>query len=281
MRLMFGLVLLVGLGLAGFAVYMAQDRFTEYQSALENQRRALENRVPLTKIYVVNRQVRYGEKLRAEDLALLAWPEIAVPEGAFHEDDPIVSDDETLLRTVTRTMERGEPVLAVKVTEPGGEAGVSSRLTKGMRAFAIRVDVSTGVSGFLRPGDMVDVYWSGQAMGRNVTKLILDGVRLVAIDQIADADRTSPVIARTVTVEVTPKDVGTLAQAQATGDLSLALRGAEDDIEVGSVEIDQEQLLGLEVAAPVQAEEEEQVCTIRTRKGSEVVVIPIPCTDQF
>ena len=53
--------------------------------------------------------------------------------------------------------------------EPGQDAGVSSRLSKGMRAFAIRVDVATGVSGFLRPGDRVDVYWSGTIQGRLLT----------------------------------------------------------------------------------------------------------------
>ena len=45
------------------------------------------------------------------------------------------------------------------------------------------------------------------------------------------------------------------------------------------VEVDQRKLLGLSaVEAPVIAKEE-RVCTIRTRRGAEVVEIPIPCSD--
>ena len=58
-------------------------------------------------------------------------------------------------------MEINEPILKIKVTEPGQDAGVSSRLERGMRAFAISVNVTSGVSGLLRPGDRVDVYWTG------------------------------------------------------------------------------------------------------------------------
>ena len=53
----------------------------------------------------------------------------------------------------------------VKVTDPGEEAGVTSQLEPGMRAFALRVDVASGVSGFLRPGDRVDIYWTGSVGG--------------------------------------------------------------------------------------------------------------------
>ena len=279
MRAIFALVLLIGLALAGFAVYVAQDRFSQYQTAIEDQRRALAKNVKLTKLWVVTRQIRYGERLREEDVALVPWPVPSVPEGAFTEDKKPFGEDEKSLRSVLRTMEKHEPVLAVKVTEPGEDAGVTSRLTKGMRAFAIRVDVSTGVSGFLRPGDRVDVYWSGRAQNREVTKLILDGVRLVAIDQIADEDRANPIVARTVTVEVSPKHVGALAQAQSTGNLSLSLRGAEDDTTAGPVEIDQNELLGIEEIAP-EIVESKRECTIRTRKGAEVVSIPIPCPDE-
>ena len=173
--------------------------------------------------------------------------------------------------------------MIVKVTEPGQDAGVSSRLSKGMRAFAISVDVSSGVSGFLRPGDRVDVYWSGSVEGggrdgEEVTQLIESGVRIVGIDQTADGDRSGPSIARTVTVEATPLQVAGLAQAQATGNLSLSLLGVEDDAVVGDVAVNQRGLLGIEAEAIVQIEREE-VCTIRTRRGGEIIQTEIPCTN--
>lgn len=279
MRLMFGLILVVGMALAGFAVYMAQDQFSQYQTAIDAQRRALAQNVPLTQVFVANRPLRYGEALTKEDVRLIAWPETSVPEGAITDPAVMFDADETKLRVVLRAMEKDEPILLVKVTEPGEDAGVSSRLAAGMRAFAIRVDVASGVSGFLRPGDRVDIYWTGETRGREVTKLIGDGIQLIAVDQIADSDRNRPVIARTVTVEASPEHVARLAQAQATGTLSLSLRGASDESQTGQIEIDQNELLGIQEEAPQQQVQKEKVCTIKTRKGGEVLEIPIPCSN--
>lgn len=282
MRLMFGLVLIIGLALAGFAVYMAQGYIEQYQTALAQERAAREKQVKLTEIYVATEALRYGEELTAERAKKVKWPQEAVPEGAFEAADALFPENGPQFRTVLRAMEPNEPLLAIKLTEPGEDAGITSRLTKGMRAFAINVDVSSGVSGFLRPGDRVDVYWTGQVGDnrnrRQVTKLIESTVRLIAVDQIADEDRTSPVIARTVTVEVSPTQVAALAQAQASGKLSLSLVGAQDETISGAVEIDQNELLGIVEEEKVEAAQKE-VCTIRTRKGSEVVEIPIPCTN--
>ena len=278
MRLVFGLVLIVGVGLAGFAVMMAKERFDEYQSAIAQQRAQLEQVVDVTEVLVTARQIRYGEKVKPEDVVAVRWPADAVPEGTYQVIDDFLPEGEKALRTALRIMEKGEPLLKVKVSKPGEDAGVSSRLAKGMRAFAVSVDVASGVSGFLSPGDRVDVYWSGEVSNREVTKLIQANMNLLAVDQISDLDRNSPTIARTITVEATPQQVARLAQAQQTGRLSLALVGASDDSIVESVEMDQNELLGIEVKE-VEEAEVAQVCTIKTRRGAEVVTIPIPCTN--
>ena len=278
MRLVFGLVLIVGVGLAGFAVMMAKERFDEYQSAIAHQRAQLEQVVDVTEVLVTARQIRYGEKVKPEDVISVRWPANAVPEGTFQVIDDFLPEGDKELRTALRIMEKGEPLLKVKVSRPGEDAGVSSRLAKGMRAFAVSVDVASGVSGFLSPGDRVDVYWSGEVSNREVTKLIQANMNLLAVDQISDLDRNSPTIARTITVEATPQQVARLAQAQQTGRLSLALVGASDETIVESVEMDQNELLGIEVKE-VEEAEVAQVCTIKTRRGAEVVTIPIPCTN--
>lgn len=282
MRLVFGLVLIVGLGLAGFAVYMAQGYISKYETALQQERKNQKPQIDLVEVLVAKKALRYGEQVTPEDVELVAWPKASMPEGAFTASADLFPESLPQFRTVLRAVEPKEPLLAVKVTEPGADAGITSRLSKGMRAFAINVDVSSGVSGFLRPGDKVDVYWTGSTQGRaKVTKLIEATVRLIAVDQSADEDHTKPVIARTVTVEASPKQVAALAQAQSTGRLSLSLVGAEDESIADAVEIDQNQLLGIEeeIVPEVAKVEEKKVCTIRTRRGSEVVEIPIPCTN--
>lgn len=286
MRVVFGLVLVLGIGLAGFAAYLAKDRFDQYQAKVAEQEKLLQSNVPLVPVFVAKRQIAYGEPLTKEDVKIVAWPDNAIPEGAFmnYTEEELAEGAEPLFssngenRTVLRQMEKDEAVLAIKVTAPGEDAGVSSRLEKGMRAFALRVDVSSGVSGFLRPGDFVDVYWTGNAQGREVTKLIDTKLRLLAVDQIADGDRSAPTIARTVTVAATPDEVGALAQAQSSGRLSLSLVGAGDDTEVSSIEVDQNQLLGIVEEQRVEAAKE-KVCTIKTRRGAEVVEIPIECKE--
>ena len=277
MRLIFGLVLIAGLGLAGFAVYMAQGYIGAYESALQQERAASADKVATTKVFVAARPIRYGEPLTEEDVRTVSWPSNAIPEGAFQEASALFPESEEP-RVVLRAMETGEAILAVKVTEPGQDAGVSSRLSAGMRAFAIRVDVASGVSGFLRPGDRVDVYWTGRVGDGDVTKLIQTGVGIVAIDQSADEDRNAPTVARTVTVEADPQQVARLAQAQSTGRLSLALMGATEERTAEAVQVDQRGLLGIRQERVVEAAPAKQ-CTIRTRKGAEVVVTPIPCSD--
>lgn len=275
MRIVFGFVLIIGVALAGFAAYMAKGHIDRYQATLESQRKALAKNVPLKPVFVVKRQMAYGEPLKKEDVRLVNWPANAIPENAYHNPEDLFPESGDL-RIILRVMEKDEAILAQKVTEPGEDAGVSSRLAKGMRAFALRVDVSSGVSGFLRPGDHVDVYWTGASQGREVTKLIQTKIRLLAVDQIADGDRSAPTIARTVTVAASPSEVGKLAQAQSTGRLSLSLVGAGDDLEVAAVQIDQDQLLGIE-AQEVIEQAKERTCSIKTRRGAEVVEIPIPC----
>jgi len=290
MRMVFALVLLLGLGLAGFAVYMAQNYMAQIQ-AERDILVAMQAEAPeLIDVVVAARPIKYGERINREDLVTIRWPADALPEGAFHmvvapadapkETPAVFAANEARPRAALRSFEPFEPVLATKVTAPGTDAGITSNLSPGKRALAIKVDVTTGVSGFLRPGDRVDVYWTGNAGGKEVTKLIQAAVRLIAIDQSADADRSEEtLIARTVTVEANPQQVAALAQAQSTGRLTLALVGAGDMVLSEAVEIDQRELLGIEEEAQVVQAEEAPVCTVRTNRGGQVVEVPIPCTN--
>ncbi len=267
MRMVFGLVLLLGVGLAGVAVYMARDFFAQQQLQLAEAEAAKAAIVPTSDVMVVNKRMRYGQRLTTNDVKIVRWPTAAVPEGAFTTVEGLFPNGGEELRSILRTMEPDEAILSMKVTEPGQDAGVSSRLSQGMRAFTIRTDVTTGVSGFLRPGDRVDVYWTGSLQGGNVTQLIQAATRIIAINQSADEDNNNPVVARTVTVEVNPTEVARLAQAQTTGRLSLSLVGADDQVVSEGVSVDQRGLLGIEVK---EAAVQERKCYVMRRVGEEL-----------
>ena len=293
MRVVFGLVLIVGIGLAGFAVYMAQA-YMSAMSAERDQLLAAQLAEPvMVDVLVVTQDKAYGQSLTKDDVKWMRWQKDSLPEGVFVRDtadfpEGAVVSGETVFpegkgsRYIITAMRRFEPLLAYKITEPGEDAGLPAKLAHGMRAFAIRVDVASGVSGFLRPGDRVDVYWTGAGEGASgggeITRLIETSIRLIAVDQIADTQRTAPVIARTVTVEATPQQIGKLTQAQSTGSLSLALVGADDDSIAEVDQVDQQSLLGIEKQEPA-AIEKKHVCLSRLRRGAEVVQEEIPCPE--
>ena len=277
MRMMFGAVLVAGVALAGFASWQTMTHITSLQTELA-QARATAGRAETVNVLVTARDLRYGQRLTRDDVRAAPFPAVAVPPGAFTDMDELFPAG-VQSRVVLRNMDRIEPILTTKLTEPGKEAGITSHLSPGKRAFTIPVNQTSGVAGFLRPGDHVDVFWTGRTQDRGeVTQLIQSRLRLIAVDQSADMDRSAPVAtARTVTVEATPSVAAALAQAQSSGRLTLALVGVGDDTVSESIEMTQDQLLGV-VRQEVQVIEE-QKCHIRTRRGGELVMIEIPCTN--
>lgn len=287
MRVVFGLVLVVGLGLAGFAVFMAKNYIQGYQAQLEIERQNRAPTIETVDVYVAAAPLKYGERLMKDSVKLVTYPVGSLPEGVFNTEEDLFPEGEDEPRTVLRAMEPFEAIMDVKVTGPGEDAGITSKLPRGMRAFALKVDVASGVSGFLRPGDRVDIYWTGQVnvagadsdVRNGVTKLIETAVPLIAVDQLANNDTAEAIIARTITVAISPQQVAALAQAQSTGRLALSLVGAADDTVAEVIEVNQRSLLGIaEIEAPQQAARE-KICTIRSRRGGELVTTQIPCTN--
>lgn len=281
MRAVFGLVLVVGLALAGVAVYLVQGFVGQNQAELAKQKAFMAKVGPFVEVYVLNKPLAYGVALTKDDVELRLMPQNNLAEGYFSDEAELFPGEYEKPRYVIRQMDKMEPVLAAKVTKPGEDVGLTARLSPGMRAFAIKVDVASGVSGFVQPGDVVDIYWTGgtgDTMG-NITRLIESSMKIVAVDQSADAENsTSTLIARTVTIEATPEKVARLAQAQATGRLALSLVGTGDVSQSAQVEVDSNALLGIVEKAEI-AIEAEKVCSIKTRKGADEVQVQIPCTN--
>ena len=278
MRAMFGLVLVAGVGLAGAAVYMAKGYISKTETALQKELAIKAQTGGLVEVYVVKKTVDYGDPLTKDDVQKSYLPKNTLPEATFGDIAMLFPEDNSEPRYVLRPMEKFEPILAVKVTEPGEQAGLTGALEKGMRAFAIKVEAAD----FLQPGDRVDIYWTGatESSTGEITRLIESTMKIIAVDRNGKSQSSDGSIQnRAMTVAATPEQVARLAQAQATGRLVMSLVGVGDDTETGKIEVDTGSMLGItEAAAPV-AVEAEKVCTIRTRKGADVVEIPIPCTN--
>lgn len=270
-------ILGIGLALAGFGVYLAKgyiDQTDAVIAAAQNARQSAAPAIQTVEVLVASRALRYGEPIRADDVRAVTWPADAVPPGAFTEISALIPDTERP-RVALRAMEPSEPLLAVKVSAPGQSAGIAAMLTPGNRAFTIRVDASSGISGTLRPSDTVDIYWTGRGASGEVTRLLADGVQIIALDENADQDRAFNGVPRSVTIQAEPEIIATMAQGQSTGRLSLSLVGLDDTTAIGQFQVDSRNLLGIEE----RVEQATERCTVRTRRGAEVLMIEIPCTN--
>lgn len=286
MRTVFIGVLALGLALAGFAVHMAQKYIGQTQAQLKKEQQLRVKTGPLVQVYAVNKPLNYGDPLTAADVQLVYVQESALPEGVFRSEEELFPNKGEKPRFVLRQIEKFETVLAVKVTEPGEAAGLTGMLAEGERAFTIRFDDTSGASRYLQPGNRVDVYWTGRMQdGQEMTQLIETTLAIIAVDRPASKDKEkaadSFAVPRAMTVAATPEQVARLAQAQATGQLSVSLVAQNDgapSAERRRIEVDANTLLGIEqqVQAPVVMN---KVCTVRTRKGAEVIEMPIPCTN--
>ncbi len=266
MRLIFALVLFIGIGLSGFAVYTFQQTVNDYQTRLAIAEKNARPPVPLVKMIVAAKALEFGETIEAEDLREVDWPENAVPEGSFNALDQLVGAEGMEPRYIMRPVEKDEVILATRVTAFGQDAGIRSRLSQGLRAFTIRVDAASGVSGFVQPGDKVDIYWTGQSPTGPITRLLLEGVEVIAIDQSSDETQGQAQVVGTVTVQVNPETVGRLAQAQSTGRLALSLRGTGDEATIDQpLEVQQTDVTGF-VEAEIAPEAQKCYLTV-TRAG--------------
>ena len=281
MRAIFGLVLIVGMALAGAAVYMIQGYIAQTELALKKEREFNAGVGKLVEVYVFSRALKYGDALSESDVQLIYWPEKSLPETIFRDQAVLFPENAPGPRYVMRSSEAFEPVLMSRLTEPGQLANLTAKLAAGKRAFAIRVGVASGVSSFVKPDDVIDVYWTGNAVGfdSEVTRLIESSIQIIAVDNSFDEGQmTGNTVAQSVTVAVTPEQVARLTQAQSTGQLSLSLVGSGDAAITERVEVDTRTMLGI-VEEKVEAVEAPKVCTIKSRKGAEVVETVIPCKD--
>ncbi len=146
-----------------------------------------------------------------------------VAAGAFAKIAELTSGR----RVVVLPMEANEAVLASKITGPGQRATLSAVLGEGMKAVTIRVNDVEGVAGFVLPGDHVDVVLTRQSDKDNASNdVIVQNVRVLAVDQQADARSEKAAVAKAVTVEVDETDAQKLSLAAAVGTMSLLLRKA-------------------------------------------------------
>ena len=171
-----------------------------------------------------------------------------VPSGALTDKNAVVG------KKAGTTILSGDVITARKLSQKGGFVGL---IPEGMRAVSFSVNDVTGVSGFAKPGDKVDILLvtSREGVDRITSKILLKDVLILAVNkssgqpqpqpQKTDKDgksvpdgsaprQTSSSTASigtpsVVTVALTPYDAAKLIASTQIGQLQMLLRPTNDE----------------------------------------------------
>jgi pilus assembly protein CpaB len=209
------IILAVAISMGGSAAYLTRIWLKDQTRNSANQ--------PAGTIVVAAESLAYGTTMTPDSVVEIPWFSNTLPEGAFAVKDDVLNGGR---RVVLSPMKRGEAVLRTKITGPGQRASLASLLEEGKRAVTVQVDDVRGVAGFVLPGDFVDLVIiadDGSTKRQSYSDILLEHIKVLAIDQVASEGEGQPTVAKAVTVEVTKEQAQKILLATNIGKLSLIL----------------------------------------------------------
>lgn len=235
MRIRTIVLLLIAVVLAGGTAYLARLYLTQTKQA---EVQATPPPAPAKSVLVARNDVARGQILRPEDLSWQVWPEGSIDKNYVVQGG--ADKPETFTGWVARDpIKGGWPVTRAGIIAPGDRGFLAAVLRPGMRAISVPVTVTSGISGFIFPGDRVDLlmtfsvplaastsdeHQTNTSYTHKATETVLHNIRVVAIDQHLESKAGTAVPAHTATFEVTPKQSEVISLASEIGKVSLTLR---------------------------------------------------------
>lgn len=175
---------------------------------------------PVTEILAATHDLPTGTILKESDMKWVTWPKEAETTKLYVKGNVEMS---SLAGAVLRQgLRADEPLIQGYVVQPHEQGFLAAVLTPGLRAISINLTPSSGVAGFIFPGDHVDVILThsfsrkdiSDLTERRVSETVLTNVRVLALDQKSDSQTTDPKVAQLATLEVTPKQAEKLSLAE-------------------------------------------------------------------
>lgn len=223
-----GIALVLGL----VAVYLANTYLLASQKNVTLQ--------GTTRVAVAAVPLDYGTELTRDKVRFAEFPNSSIPAGSFTNFNTLLPEGQK--RVALMAIQPNEPILPAKISGVGQGASIAGLLPEGMRAASVRINDVSGVSGFIQPNDSVDVLITRSVAGRDnqITDVVLQNVRVLAIGQQQKGADGKPIAAKTATLLVDQVGAQKLALAQQVGSLSLVLRkpGEQDNPVVETVSLD-------------------------------------------
>lgn len=220
------LLLLIALVTALAAALTARHLLTNVQQTSPGSPVASVETVPV--VVAINR-IPMLSSVKANDVKVIQFPrgqlpfDPSLPAGGYSYVSQV---PEVVGKFVTQTIYPGEPLVRQRLRDNLGASPLAHVVANSQRAVAIRINDVTGVGGFLKHGDRVDILLTHRPpdSGSLRTDLIAQAVKVLAIDQDPSEDRDKPVVARTVTLELCPQEAQEIVRAMETGTIQLTLR---------------------------------------------------------
>ena len=237
-----GLVLL-SLSAAGGTMFLVK-KFLDSESqnqtmSASNQETSEPEEIPSVFVLTTDTDLAAGTTVKKRHLKWLTWPEDMVSEHfitSTNEDGAIL---EEYIESVVRSgISAGTPISPNMVFHRSNAGFMAGLLSPGMRAVSIEIKPEQAAAGFILPGDHVDIVLTQDVRGsssregsgtnnnikRYAAETILSDVRVLAIDQEFDDSGEEAVVAKTVTLELTPKGVEIFSLAKEMGEIHISLR---------------------------------------------------------
>lgn len=219
------------------ALLMAAGTFFVMRSYLASQRQqpvvqVVEQPVE-THVMVARTDLPAGTFVNEQHLRWQTWPDDDLPDNYLVKEE---AEQESFYGAVVRRgMPAGTPIMKSQLVKPGERGFLAAVLKPGYRAFSVKVSAASSISGLVFPGDRVDIIlihkYKVEETERRASETILSNVRVLALDQSVDDQNGTPIIAKTATLEITPKQVELMALADDLGRVILSLRSLAKDEE--------------------------------------------------
>jgi pilus assembly protein CpaB len=207
-------------------------------------------------VVVASSDLRWGTVLATDMLKLTPFLRQSLPEGHFTSTTQVAG------RTLINPVKANEPIFDSRLAPTGSlGGGVAAIITPKKRAMAVKVDKVIGVSGFIHPGNRVDVLVTLSQAGKvttPITKTVIESVLVLATgaDVEKSGNQEKPSQVDVITLEVTPEEGEKLALASSEGKLQLALRNPADTAAVVTTGTTFPVLLGSYSSAQLSKEEQ-------------------------
>jgi pilus assembly protein CpaB len=180
-------------------------------------------------------EIPFGVKLEESQIKLIAWPgNSAPPQGAYSSKEQVIN------KVAMNKFYPDEIITEKRISEYLGGSTLSALITKEYRAVSVRVDDVVGVSGFILPGNKIDILSTkmDRSINKATTQTLLQNIKVLAVDQEASQEKEKPAIVRAVTLELRPDQAEIMVQAMQEGTIQLTLRNPLDSVvEDGVIEV--------------------------------------------